>query len=206
MKIKIFSIICSVVLIFSINGCSNNTNSTEELINKTNFQETSTIPEAISETTSETSVDYINNFISKYNETTKAKISNLTSFEPTDKNDEHYKTEFRLGAFDGSIGMSGKIKNSDIDIINYGSHGGYFSNDKLRIYVTSNSLDELFSIFKNASKTMDDSITTKDLQDVIDYVNEMGDYNGFIIGKLEPGTILHKGKAYFLMLDVNYRY
>lgn len=48
MKRKFFSIICSVVLIFSINGCSNNTNSTEELINKTNFQETSTILEAIS--------------------------------------------------------------------------------------------------------------------------------------------------------------
>ncbi len=144
----------------------------------------------------------INDFIAAYNNVAEVQITNTSSFEPQDKESGHYRTEFRLGAWNGSVGTTAAIGNSAIDIVCYGSHGGIYENKNLRIYVTSPSVDEIFEIFKIATKVLDDTVTGEEIQEVIDDVNEYGDYNGFVIGNMEPGTIIISKDGCEMMLTI----
>lgn len=143
----------------------------------------------------------IDEFIASYNAAADVDITDTSTFDPQDRESGHYRTEYRLGAWEGSIGMAGSIGESTIDIVCYGSHGGYAENKDLRVYVTAASTDELMSIFRVAAKAMDDSVTEEELQEVVDHVAEYGEYNPFNIGEMEPGTIFTSSGE--LMLSKN---
>ena len=68
--------------------------------------------------------------------------------------------------------------------------------------MTSPSVDEIFEIFKIATKVLDDTVTGEEIQEVIDDVNEYGDYNGFVIGNMEPGTIIISKDGCEMMLTI----
>lgn len=203
---KTYLVVALALLLSLLAGCSGGVStekseeSKEEQVEQN--EESSEVTSEEEQVVEDSGVTIINNFIDAYNAVAEVQITDALSFDPQDEESGHYRTEFRLGAWDGSVGTTATIGDSSIDIVSYGSHGGFFENKDLRIYVTSPSVDELFEIFRIAAKVMDETVTDEEIQEVIHHVNEYGDDNGFIIGDMEPGTIFTR-KICEMMLTVN---
>lgn len=164
-------------------------------VDKTTEIEEETKPEPTEKT-------IIDNFVDSFNKLSENPITNRAKFDPKDRESGHYRTEYRLGAWDGSIGETASIGELDIDIVNYGSHGGYYENEDLRVYISADTTEEIITIFPIAAKAMDSTVTDEEIQEVIDYVNEWGDKNGLLIGNLS-GYILSHQHYSELMLDLS---
>ena len=91
----------------------------------------------------------IEKFVNIYNQNAKEKITNLTTIDIHDENGGHYRTEFRLLAFENADAMTGVIGTNSLDII---ICHRYFS-DAIRFYLTTDSLDDAvaFSDIKQMS-------------------------------------------------------
>ena len=137
----------------------------------------------------DTSKSYIEDFVSNYNKIAKTPITDRIKFDPKDRESGYYRTEYRLTAWDGSIGEAAKIGSAEIEMVNYGSYGGYYENNSFRIYVTADSVEEILGIFSAAAKVMDPEITDAEIQETIADVKEYGSKNGLTIGDLS-GYIL----------------
>ena len=137
----------------------------------------------------DTSKSYIEDFVSNYNKIAKTPITDRIKFDPKDRESGYYRTEYRLTAWDGSIGEAAKIGSAEIEMVNYGSYGGYYENNSFRIYVTADSVEEILDIFSVAAKVMDPEITDAEIQETIADVKEYGSKNGLTIGDLS-GYIL----------------
>lgn len=148
----------------------------------------------------ETSI--IDEFIVAFNAMSETPITERVVFDPTDKESGHYRTEYRLSAWDGSVGEIAKIGNMDIDIVNYGGYGGYSENEDLRIYITADTIEEILQVFPYAAKAMDPTVTDEEIQEIIDDVKEFGDKNGLYIGELSGLILSHKYYSE-LMLDLS---
>lgn len=150
-----------------------------------------------------TSSTLIDKFVTNFNKLSDTPITEREPFNPTDRDSGFYRTEYRLGAWEGSVGEIGKIGEHRVEITNYGSHGGFYdSNDDLRIYVTTSTVEEILAIFPLVAKAMDSTVTDEEIQEVIDYVNEWGDKNGLYIGELSGTIFSHQNYAQ-LMLDIS---
>ena len=155
--------------------------------------------EAKSEVTEKSIID---TFVESFNELSETPITNRVKFDPKDKESGHYRTEYRLGAWDGSVGESASIGELDIDIVNYGSHGGYYENEDLRVYISADTTEEIITIFPIVAKAMDSTVTDEEIQEVIDHVNEWGYENGLLIGELSGYISSHQNYS-DLMLDLS---
>ena len=140
-------------------------------------------------TTEKDSTDYIENFVSNYNKAAETPITERVKFDPKDRESGYYRTEYRLTAWDGSVGEAGSIGNAKIEMVNYGSYGGYYDNNSFRVYVTAESVDEILEIFPIMAKIIDPTVSDGEIQDTIEHVREYGHKNGLSIGNLS-GYIL----------------
>lgn len=118
-------------------------------------------------------------FIEGYNATAPTPITEAVEVDVTDRTSGHYRTEFRLGAFDGSIAKTGKIGDIAIDIVNCG-----WQLDEIRIYVDGISPEQATEIVKYASPVMDSDVSSEELQDVLDYLSGANDYHNGYFGNL----------------------
>lgn len=118
-------------------------------------------------------------FVEGYNATAPTPITETVEVDVTDKTSGHYRTEFRLGAFEGSIAKTGKIGDAIIDIVNCG-----WQLDELRIYVDGISPEQATEIVKYASPVMDPDMSSEELQDVLDYLSGANDYHNGYFGNL----------------------
>lgn len=140
-------------------------------------------------TTEKDSTDYIENFVSNYNKVAETPITERVKFDPKDRESGYYRTEYRLTAWDGSVGEAASIGNAKIEMVNYGSYGGYYDNNSFRVYVTAESVDEILEMFPIMAKIIDPTVSDGEIQDTIEHVREYGDKNGLSIGNLS-GYIL----------------
>ena len=122
----------------------------------------------------------IEGFILKYNQTSPNDITDTSEINITDRESGHYRTEFRLNAFQGAYSKTGKIGNIVLDIVTY----GYGENDDIRIYVDDISLDKAKEIIKYAVPILDDTVTNADVQEVLDYLDEYKYANGYYCGDI----------------------
>lgn len=136
----------------------------------------------------------IDSFISSYNEATDVEIVDTTEIDITDKNGEYYRTEFRLLAFQDAPAKQGSVGNSTIQIINYGS----LNLSGLRIYVSSESKEELKDIFVTAALLFDDSITSDEIEKAFSKYDLGG---SFLLGENLTGVINGFGENCEFMLD-----
>lgn len=166
---------------------------------KSSDDDENTSEEVKSEVTEKSIID---TFVESFNELSETPITNRVKFDPKDKENGHYRTEYRLSAWDGSVGETAFIGKLDIDIVNYGSHGGYYENEDLRVYISADTTEEIIAIFPIVAKAMDSTVTDEEIQEVIDHVNEWGDKNGLLIGELS-GYILSHQHYSDLMLDLS---
>ncbi|MBQ3338095.1 MAG: hypothetical protein IJG82_00615 [Atopobiaceae bacterium] len=106
--------------------------------------------------------DYISAFIDDYNAVSTTPLTVVDQFDPHDGSSADYRHEYHSAWYDGSLGMyctSGSVK---VWIVNYGSRGGYYSNNKLRIYCLGPK-DETIEVFSSAALVLDPSLATEEL-------------------------------------------
>ncbi len=138
-----------------------------ELIDNRNVEgtEASEISTDKKEITSDDMYAMIANFIEEYNLVADNKITNSTNY---DIHEEHYRTEYRLQAFNNSVGTFGEASDSTFEIIASKPgilSGGELTYRNLRIYGSFNDVDEAKKALENILPILDSSITVQMIQD-----------------------------------------
>lgn len=196
---RYFTFILAIVLSISLTACGEENDNKNS--NETFGQEHLMTDEAVDNTSDTdeqtTGMSKVEKFIEEYNETAANPITETIEFNVKDKDSGHYRTEFRLGAFSNSYAKTGKIKDNSIDIVSYGRN-----NEDIRIYVDKGSLEQSKEIVETASPILDSNLSNADIQNVLDYLDENQEANGYYYGKIGM-TLLGKYKSsYELMLKV----
>lgn len=180
---KIVALVFAIIMTFSIAACSEG--SDNQVLEEKPKQEEQVVNEherSAEKTNAEEPVveqSVVDAFIEGYNATTSTPITDVVEVDVTDKESGHYRTEFRLGTFKGSIAKTGKIGDIVIDIVNCG-----WQKDELRIYADDITPEQAAEIVKYAAPIMDPDVLSEDLQDVLDYLNGTNDYHNGYFGEL----------------------
>lgn len=180
---KIFALACAIIMTFSLVACGEGSDNQV-------FQEESKQEEQVvggqEQSTEQSSTDepiveqsMVDAFIEEYNATAPTPIIDAVEINVTDKESGHYRTEFRLGAFQDSIAKTGKLGDIAIDIINCG-----WQKDELRIYADNITPEQAVEIIKYAAPIMDPDVPSDELQDVLDYLSGTKDYHNGYFGDL----------------------
>lgn len=175
---KIFALLISLAMIFTLVACSS---SVEQNLNKQ--EENFAVEEQIDENLTTESIvgkkSMTDEFIEKFNAISPIQITDAVEIDVTDQDSGHYRTEFRLGAFENSISKTGKFGDFVIDVVNCG-----WQNDELRIYVDGITGEQAVEIVKYAAPIMDPDVSDEELQDVMNYLNGTKDYHNGYFGNL----------------------
>lgn len=147
------------------------------------------------------SVDYISKFIDKYNASAQTPIEKGEQFDPHDNEGDHYRREFRLSAFDGSVGMAAKCGDLSVDIINYGGYGGFNKQNKsLRVYAFGPK-EQIAQFFRAAAPILDSKVSQDDVIEASTEFDSSG-YPGHI-NNSSITSYINGGKLAETMLDIN---
>lgn len=180
---KVISLVIAMTMVFSLVACSES--SDNQVLEEEPKQEEQVGNEA-EQSTEKSNVDepvveqsMVDVFIEEYNVTAPNPITDAVEVNVTDKESGHYRTEFRLGAFEDSIAKTGKIGDIIIDIVNCG-----WQHDELRIYADGITPEQAVEIVKYAAPVMDPDVPSEELQDVLDFLSGTNDYHNGYFGDL----------------------
>lgn len=118
-------------------------------------------------------------FIEAFNQVAATPITEVAEIDIFDRESGHYRTEFRLSAFEGATAKSGKIGTAVLDVINCGR-----AKDELRIYADGLEGEQAAEIVTYAAPIMDPNLSADELQGVLDYLNGVSDYHNGYFGTL----------------------
>lgn len=139
------------------------------------------------ETTSEIGSE-TESFVNYFNTKSTKKLSLKGSFEPQDKNSGHYRTEFRLAAYNDAIGNSYDYNGKTVDLIE--RKGVFDEKPVLRLYTNDISLDECCTIVESSVNFFDQELSQKDISEIITHLKEEKSVNGYYKGNV---SILYNG-------------
>lgn len=135
-------------------------------------------------------------FITTYNGNNDPDVTDVSYYDPQDKESEYYRPEFRLGAWKNSVGLHGACGNCIIDLTVY-------RGDQVRVYA-SGPLDEIESMFGNLVRAFDSNVSEEQIAEAIDKAeNQIGGGNGLRIdgSSIEPMLFFVKGESAEIMID-----
>ena len=112
-------------------------------------------------------VDIAKSFIDSFNELSDTKMQITDIYDPTDKNSDYYRTEFRLNAYKNSKGVRVVVGDMTADLIARSDNG-------LRIYVDGPEAS-VMSIYPDLIKTADPNISDSDINSFINKYNATDD-------------------------------
>lgn len=167
----------------------------ESTYNKSENSHTDTSTHAVVESTTDTTIvmsedntdeslnldSIIENMVKDYNSKATTKLIFVEDFVPSDKNGNHYRTEFRLGAYIDAIGKSYSMNGNTIDFV---------INDTLtkeyavRLYSDGITIDECKSLISGFSPLFDTNMKASVLDDALRYIEENKVANGYCYGEL----------------------
>lgn len=156
--------------------------------------------EAVEETEPEqppVELEKVDLFSGEYNKSAATPITEIAKIDVTDQLSGHYRTEFRLGAFGDAYAKTGLIGDIAVNIVGYG-----WDKEDIHIYADGISLEQAKDIIKIASPILDDILSESNIQDVLTYLDENQEANGYYYGDI---CLLLLGKykeSYELMLKV----
>ena len=107
----------------------------------------------------------------------------VETFQAQDRDSGHYRTEFRLNAYNDAVGKSYSYNNASIDFIVREESWGE-PHYPIRIYTTTNDFDQNLELFKAAAKAMEPDLTDQELQEAVDYLIEHRSANGYYFSNL----------------------
>lgn len=113
-------------------------------------------------------------FIKAFDSNNATPITDAVEFDPQNRDGGYYRTEYRLGAFNGSKGTHGNVGNMTIDIVEYGYWG---KNTNLCVYL-SGTPDDVRTAYPALAKSVDPSLSDNDIQAVLDKSSSGGDVQG----------------------------
>ncbi len=158
-KLKILLIVILVIVLAALSSSQNNISKQKQgniVTNKENEVET---------------VSYLDNYIEKYNSLANCQIINLSVFDLHDKSSQHYRTEFRLKAFENATARTGTLDSNIIDIIDYSSFS-LTNSYNIRIYANISNKDIVKEFIRISSQIFDSTITENDLEEVYNNIND----------------------------------
>lgn len=198
---KKISALALIIMIISLVGCvgsSGNQVSDEELKQEGYVadQQAQLIEDLPAEETA-VEISKVDLFIEEYNKVAINPITDVAEIDVTDKESGHYRTEFRLGAFSESYAKTGKIGDIVIDIVCYG-----WDNEDIRIYIDGIDLEQAKEIVEIASPILDENLSDADIQEVLEYLDENKEANGYYYGDIGMILLGKYEEGYELMLKV----
>lgn len=137
------------------------------------------------------STDYLLKFVDEYNAIAETKIEPGERFSPHDKDSPYYRTEFRLGAYNESLGLAASCGGVSVLIVNYGKQNEYSSgNNDFRVYA-SGPADQVTAFYRVSAKVLDPSVSDDAIEDVIGNASEHGENGGKIRGStINPTNLI----------------
>lgn len=136
-------------------------------------------------------------FIEKYNAIAQTPILSIKELDIS-RESEHYRTEFRLNAFQNAPALEAIIGDNSIEMIN-SNYEGFFGSD-LRIYALVNSLDTATDIFESFCKASNPEITEEAINEFYEYHKlDSGDCR--IVIKNISGYVMVKDGCFDILLD-----
>lgn len=205
---RILAFLLILLIACSMVACSSDPNnsksSSEGIQQKSNSDAQSTELQNEKEDTEETKpeqpsleLDKVDLFIEEYNKAATTPITDISEIDVTDQTSEHYRTEFRLGAFEDAYAKTGLIGDIAVDIVGYG-----WDKEAIRIYADDISLEQAQEIIKAASPILDTTLSESDIQDVMTYLDENQEANGYYYGDIGLLLLGKYKESYELMLKV----
>lgn len=141
--------------------------------------------------------NYISDVINKYNAQATEQLVFAENFNPSDKSSGHYRTEFRLSAYNDAVGKSYLLADKGVDIVAFQTT---LSEIKFRVYTKDTSLDQVIALIKGISPIMDATLSNEDLQAAITEVSTKKTANGYYYGNLGITLFGSDKKGYELMI------
>lgn len=200
-SMKRFLVFIFTITLFLITACGRKDEPTEPTEQVVVIEET-VVEDTLAEPTepveqAEPEISMVDLFIEEYNKTATTPIADVKEIDVTDKESGHYRTEFRLGAFEDSIAKTGKIGEITVDIVNYG-----WMKDDLRVYADGITLEQAKEIVQFASPVLDPNLTEADIQEVLVNLDENQEANGYYYGELGLTLLGKYSESYELMLKL----
>ena len=84
-----------------------------------------------------------------------------------------------MGAFEDAYAKTGLIGDIAVDIVGYG-----WDKEDIRIYADGISLEQAKEIIKGASPILDTTLSESDIQDVMTFLDENQEANGYYYGDI----------------------
>lgn len=142
---------------------------------------------------------YIDDVVDRYNAQATEQLVFAESFDPQDKDSNHYRVEFRLSAYDDAIGKSYLLGDKVVDLI--ASEG--WNGIDFRVYTNDVSLEQVIALIQGMSPIMDATLSEEDLQTTIDKVSTEKTANGYYYGELGITLFGSDVKGYELMIKTD---
>lgn len=205
---KIFALLLILIMACSMAACSGengNTTSRDEIMQQetqsdgqdSGSHEDKEDIEQVEPETPPVELSKVDLFIDEYNKAAATPITDISEIDVTNKESGHYRTEFRLGAFADAYAKTGLIGDIVVDIVGYG-----WDKEDIRIYADGISLEQAKEIIKVASPILDTTLSESDIQDVMTYLDENQEANGYYYGDIGLLLLGKYKESYELMLKV----
>lgn len=211
LKYVIIVAVWILYFIIGLSGDSENTNNTsstqteniqvEKSVDKKQEEASeSTESVELSETENDEVVDvdsYIMNIVEQYNSQATEQLVFVENFTLSDKSSSHYRTEFRLGAYDDAVGKSYRLGDKVVDLV---ASKTIMGDVNFRVYTNDTSLEQVKALMQGMSPLMDETLSAADLNAAINEVDTNKTANGYYYGELGITLFGSDEKGYELMI------
>ncbi len=144
--------------------------------------------------------NFITEVVGKYNSQATEQLVFVEDFTPSDKESGHYRTEFRLTAYEDAEGKSYLLEDKVVDII---ASKTIFGEINCRVYTNDTSIDQVISLIQGISPILDETLTDEDLQATIEKISSDKEANGYYYGELGLLLLGNDTKGYELMIKTD---
>ncbi len=136
---------------------------------------------------------------SRLTNSTTSELKFLETFVPNDKTSNHYRTEFRLNAYNDATGYAYTFGSAKLDVVIIDD---LFYGNLVRVYLDAATFDECCDLIALLAPVMDEAVSNEDIADTINYLNEWKEANGYYISDLKLLLLGNDRKGYELMLSM----
>ena len=192
----LFATLCCVALI----GCG--PDNSKEPENEKVLEATELIPIATVAPTVEatevilTADTYMDDVVNRFNAQSTEQLVYVETFDPQDKDSDHYRVEFRLSAYNDAIGKSYLLGDKNVDLVASESWSGI----NFRVYTNDVSFEQVIALIQGMSPIMDTTLSDTDLQATIVKVSAEKTANGYYYGELSITLFGSDVSGYELMI------
>lgn len=144
--------------------------------------------------------DYIDGVVSEYNDQAGIQLEYVEDFVPSDKENSHYRTEFRLTAYNDAVGRSYLLGDAVVDIV---ATQTVFGEINCRAYINRISIEQVASVLQGLSPILDNTLAQDELLAAIDEVTTQKTANGYYYGDLGLTLFGNDEEGYRLMLKTD---